>query len=84
MLELIGVSVVALAIGFLVAWLMASKRSLARIGQLQGELLVTREQASQSLAQVQDRQSKIDQLTRDLGERERQLGQTTQQIRDQR
>jgi len=83
MLELIGVSVVALAIGFLVAWLMASKRSLARIGQLQGELLVTREQASQSLAQVQDRQSKIDQLTRDLGERERQLGQTTQQIRDQ-
>lgn len=76
-------AVVGLAIGLIVGWLFAAKNSLAQRGQLEGELAALKESAALLAAQIQERQAKIEQLGGKAADDQRQIGQLTQQIRDQ-
>jgi DNA recombination protein RmuC len=80
---LIGL-IVGGAVGFIFAWLIASRKSSQSIGQLQGELTGANVQRQFLTDQLQTREEKILELQKQFSDLQNESGKLNQQVADQR
>ncbi len=77
----IGIGLIA---GLVVGWLVASRNTLGKMGQLEGELSAARQQGQLQAERIQERERKMEEMNQTLSEGQRQIGSLSQEIADQR